>query len=343
MTTKLPYYILSIAAVDVNNDSNIDVIFTLDGERKLYIIFNLGNNRFEKVKEYDILQSSGLLMPFATADMNNDNSIDIIFPFNDSTSHAIIFENNGQGEFIEGLSLYSDGGINSLCTGDIDRNGYLDIIISIYGWGYNQIGIHYQMDNSMFRPFKTYQLEKYPLAIGIVDLNHDDFLDLIVTYPQDNSFSTLLNTKSIESFEKNHYLTNIGPIFVKSADFNGDRHLDVVLINYFSNNIVFYTNDGTGRLTYWKTIVGVNNPVSFALADYNNDSFIDIIIPNYHSNNITVYFNDEHEQFSNSSIYVTYPIPHLITTAHMNQDDKIDLVFSNERYVAILLTRCDLP
>ena len=103
---------------------------------------NNGDGTFTDVtKEAGIFQPNGRAMSATIADLNNDGLLDIYIP-NDAMENYF-FKNTGKGTFdSEGLMMglaFGEGGqgVSSMgpTTGDVDRDGWLDIYIPDMGYG----------------------------------------------------------------------------------------------------------------------------------------------------------------------------------------------------------------
>jgi len=103
---------------------------------------NNGDGTFTDVtKEAGIFQPNGRAMSATITDLNNDGLLDIYIP-NDAMENYF-FKNTGKGTFdSEGLMMglaFGEGGqgVSSMgpTTGDVDRDGWLDIYIPDMGYG----------------------------------------------------------------------------------------------------------------------------------------------------------------------------------------------------------------
>jgi hypothetical protein len=338
LTKKIEGPIKSVAAADLNNDNKTDIVFIDETTPHVYIIFNLGNDKFADPEVY--IAAAGIIS-MIIADVDNDGDLDIIVGLIRKISFVNVFLNTGNGEFYESIYLTkdTDGQLKSIAAADIDNNGKYDIIIADQFM--NNIGIFLNKGGNTFYDVRTYSVGKSPVFVTTADLNNDKNTDIIVANTKSNDISILFNDGDGNFSNSIRYSIGTGPLFVTIADMNNDNTSDIIVVNYFSNNIVILFNNGKGNFTKRTNFSDVVNPVSITLNDYNSDGSIDIIVPNYHSNNVGVFFNNGSGRFSTPTSYVTYPLPRTAVVADLNDDEKPDIIVGNGNYVGVILSRCD--
>jgi hypothetical protein len=90
---------------------------------------------------------------------------------------------------------------------------------------------------------------------------------------------TWKKTKFRELFFTNNYIDAFSDL---PLDINGDGHIDIVTVSWFSKKIAWWKNPGKGRGTWVETVVESTSPVEFAfLVDLNNDGKAQEVLPQF--------------------------------------------------------------
>jgi hypothetical protein len=127
--------------------------------------------------------------------------------------------------------------------------------------------------------------------VTFADLNDDDLLDMIVgvTAPYMDGVDVLLGTGGGTFGERVSYLAGTFPSFIRLADFNGDQHLDMAVVNTFSHSVSVFSGTGDGsfgtRIDYPTEMF----PESAATGDLNGDGLADLVVPSSVTNTVSVY------------------------------------------------------
>jgi len=130
------------------------------------------------------------------------------------------------------------------------------------------------------------------------------------------------------------------PIFVATADVNGDGSLDLISANFGANTLTVLTNNGSGAFTTAQTVTvgfGVSsNPIGVTAADVNGDGSVDLISANYGENTLTVLTNNGRGVFSAAQTLGVGSLPYAVVAADINNDGYLDLICVNEQYSGTL-------
>lgn len=167
---------------DVNNDGYLDVVCSINGAVKVW--YNKGHNKYEPSDQFIGYQTG--FGRVKLADMDNDKDLDIVLANrNDGGS---VWINDGLGLFNETTSKLTKS--STMCVGDIDLNGHMDVILGNSIWLNN--------GNSQFAKYGTLEIEGQILGLWFNDIVNDGDLDLFYSMSiLENSLVLLKNsTKS---------------------------------------------------------------------------------------------------------------------------------------------------
>lgn len=288
----------SAAFIDYNNDGNLDLIFTgRDGDSGPFVTRLYTNSgapdytfvqdtcsRFQGVYAED--HPTRLL---SVADFNNDGWPDILL--NGAGDGRILkLYKNEKGTFTE-VTKPVDGSqpfpaLNGGCAswGDIDRDGYLDFVVS----GYENGAVTYVFRNNGDETFSLLaQLEgQYDGETNLLDINNDGYLDIVESgYASDYRTRIYLNNHD-HTFTKIESGMPVAErlMAVTYGDFNNDGWVDIAETYHNSNwtpfTDLFYNNGDTTFTRQADALVNVRSAF-ISSADIDNDGNLDLYVGGY--------------------------------------------------------------
>jgi hypothetical protein len=238
-----------------------------------------------------------------------------------------------------------------IVTGDIDRDGYPDIVTANYPAA--EVGILLNRRNGTLAPVVGYALglgnNPYDLAMG--DFNQDGYPDLATANYLGRTVSVLLN-KQDGTFAIPAVYTVAGATYPESivaADVNNDGYPDLVTANLGNTTISVFLNqrDGTFSLSNSYPIAANSLNLSLAVADLNHDGYLDIVTACYaSSSNLTgVFLNQQDGSFA---AVMRYELgadsqPFGVAVGDLNGDGYADVLTANlgNNTVSTLLNQGD--
>lgn len=116
---------------------------------------------------------------------------------------------------------------------------------------------------------------------------------------------------------------------IKTADFNKDGNLDLVIALFNRQSIGILLGNGQGSFgaeTRYPTDIG---PAALALGDFNSDGNIDIATANRNTNNVSILLGDGQGRFSLPTNFAVGSSPLSLVTTDLNLDGKLDLAVAN--------------
>jgi hypothetical protein len=172
---------------------------------------------------------------------------------------------------------------NDLATGDLDRDGWLDLAAINVSSGASV----YLNQKGTLSPAIDYSLASEGRAITAVDLDGDGFIDLVTEDSTAETVSVLRNKGDGTFYPAVDYPSGHGGAgSLQAGDFNGDGVPDLVLS---SNDLLLFVGIGDGGLLPAQTLSSGLGHGQVALADFNGDGLLDIASSSFSTDRVTVF------------------------------------------------------
>jgi hypothetical protein len=337
----------AVVAEDLNHDGHLDLAITNYGASSISILLGVGNGSFPLPA---LTFSCNGTNPYwlVARDFNQDGNLDLAM-CNEGSNTVSVLLGQGNGSFQLAAKPFASGGPlpSGITAADFDKDNKTDLALTNTGNG--TISIFLGLGNGTFKvPGKSYPAGMNPSSITNGDFNADGNIDLAVASRHSNQLFIFLGIGN-GTFQTNSTTFTTGlnnPYSVKTADFNGDLKLDLVVANFGSNTISIFLGTGTGTFVVASPATyatGGSSPIDVTIADLNGDSKMDLAVSNQAGNNVTVFLGNGNGTFGQQQTYLTNGQQlQAVIAADLNEDGKNDLVVVNQNNntVAILLTQC---
>ncbi len=276
--------VLAVAAIDLNQDSKLDLIGLADNPASIHILLNRGNGIF--------LPDTPLFLglrakTMATGDFNGDGRIDVAVSYNTNSNGCCqpwnqIFSNQGDGT-LAFLSTFSAPGNVFDCCGDsalyaedVNGDGLADIVTNNSDGSFSVL---INQGNGYLANPVTY-VTGAPVINNyyFVDLNGDGAVDIVMNeefYGFDVAFNegSGVFTNNLTRADNGFFLYGI-PLAI--GDFNNDGSIDVVGLD-LNNDLLAFANNGLGGFATpvqrSTTLHAVN--AGIAIADFDGNHKLD--------------------------------------------------------------------
>jgi predicted nucleotidyltransferase len=295
----------SIAFVDVDNDTDQDVLITGRNNSsqmiaKLYT--NNGNGGFTEVTgtPFDGVYRSSI----AFADVDSDNDQDLLITGINNTGQRIakLYTNNGSGSFTLVTGTPFDGAYGgSIAFADVDNDNDQDLLITGKNntsqaitklYTNNGSGSYTEVTGTPFDRFSSG-------SIAFADVDNDNDQDLLITGQNNTSMHT---AKLYTNNGSGGFTLVTGTPFdgvdnssIAFADVDNDNDQDLLITgqNNTGQRIAkLYTNNGSGSFTLvtgipFEGAVGGSSG-SIAFADVDNDTDQDVLITGLNNSSLRI-------------------------------------------------------
>lgn len=299
---------VSAVFIDYDNDGDLDLLVTgsMEGIPISFFFVNSGAPNYEFT---ELVEISDILPAVATEnediythtlqafDYNNDGWVDLLIngsaeeDWKDTQSGRVValFKNNHgtfeyQSKPVNGTDFFRPINGGSLNVGDVNNDGYADIIIT--GWKETPSGVatdlYINNGNGTFRKWEASQTTFTGHQQGetfFIDINNDGWLD-IVEIGRDashgwNAFADMfINNKDL-TFTKQSLGTTGGAALAAVGDINNDGWTDIFVSGWNTGSKFLYNTGNT-------SFEAVNLPDDetsrgghYTFADFNNDHSLD--------------------------------------------------------------------
>ena len=321
-----------IASGDFNSDNQSDIAVVNAADQSVGIFLSYYHADFAMQTKIST-GSSSRPSSVAVGDFNNDNILDMAI-MNSGNKNIGIRLGFGNGSF-DVETTYSTGQNSlpqSVNIGDFNKDNHLDLVITdsqrdsiniFFGNGHGTFG------KPIIYPIKS---GSSPIAVTVVNLNNDHWLDLVFIGKDINQLGILYGYNYADfDLQQTYYTGNDSyPSKVIVGDINNDDRLDIIVSNEKSNNVGIFLGYGNGTFATQVTYSTGNNsdPSSIALADFNNDNCLDIAVVNTGTDCIGILLGHCNGTFDSIRTYPigikTYPIA--IAVGDVNNDHLLDIV-----------------
>jgi hypothetical protein len=182
----------SVTIGDLNNDGCADIVTANYGTDNIGVFFGNKNGNFDSITIYSTGNGSA---PYSVvvADLNNDHNLDVVATNSETNSIVILF-GCGNGTFASEVT-YSTGAYSSpysVAISDFNNDNISDIAVA--NPGISNILLLYGHGNGTFGNETSYSLgyDYLPYSIAVIDLNQDNWMDIVIACYGTNHVETLM-------------------------------------------------------------------------------------------------------------------------------------------------------
>ncbi|SHE63143.1 T9SS type A sorting domain-containing protein [Chryseobacterium sp. OV279] len=344
------FYYGSADVADMDNDGKQDVVINgaidSDGDGNVDTSFNevYRNNGTSLVPYANLGANANHLGDIKFMDFDNDGLMDIIstgLSYNDIVNYKHYrFKNTGTG-FVKEVDLAGKV-YGSLEAFDFDNDGKVDYAINgtqyIEGTGFVNNLDFYRNTATDFELTKGWQPGTQNGSFKFVDLNNDNFLDLVILGVADGDnpiCKVFLNQSGTLTLSQDFEALTSGKM--EYADFNADGFQDIVITGQdtsYEGFLAVLMNDGTGHFNLQKINVPEIADSSVTTGDVDNDGYYDFIVSGNDSNNDAVVktflYNPSNQNFTENIPTGLHMLggPGFVNLLDFDNDHRLDVLLA---------------
>jgi hypothetical protein len=339
-----------VAVADLNRDKWPELVFCGSDDAS-FVCWGSKKGFSEK----DVLElPTAKAFSVEVADIDNDGKPDLVFANNDGAESWAYLNSKGSFSPDKRIVFETHKAVDSVVA-DFDGDGLADVFFTnhdVNGYRITDSFLYFGSKNG----FSKDKLQKFRTvgawAAAAADLNEDGRMDLLVCNYQEH------NTYEVPSFvywntPKGFDLSRRTPLFEHGAkgnaiaDFNGDGHLDILIVS----TITTTENEYHPNYVYWGNEKGRYGPADrlelpgletqwAGLADMDDDGQVDIIFSNHGEGHTTkwgymdlfIYWNQNNSfDFSRRTGLPTFKVHGGVLFADIDKNGYIDIVVGNEK------------
>jgi hypothetical protein len=301
----------AIAVGDVNNDGNVDLVYTVGGLGRaagyVKVLLGNGDGTFRVGKGLRVAKLADSLV---LGDFNHDGNVDVAVGHSRTTMGVAL--GKGDGTFQPETLINSPIGVVSMAVADFDGDGNLDIATAS-----THVEILYGKGDGTFPAAQVYGLSSSMLAVA--DVNSDGKPDVVTVFKTRSATNLrVLTNQGNRNFSARSFSTGglIGPLAV--GDFNNDGKVDVAI-----GGLGIMFGKGDGAFATPSIFYPSSNNGDLVAADINGDHNIDLVqVVSANAQGILLIFGNGDGTLQAPRTYVGGP---LITVADFNNDGYLDM------------------
>lgn len=259
-------------------------------------------------------------------DFNFDGRPDVLTAFDDLSAVSLL-ESTGAGTFGAAKEFATGTAVQAMTVADFDQDGYADIlgagaspgtVILLRG---NQHG--FELPVTLY----TWPIERpiEPVAVNIVDVDHDGLSDVAVTHR--HGIDVLLAANVYEPTPLSATTERV--VDVLWADFNDDRMMDYVMA-LANGELHGALSDQDGHFARRQTLQTGTPIKHITTAQLNEDGYTDLVLACANEKSLLLVLNDGAGGFGQASRLTLTAQPDAVTKTRLNKDGIDDLVIAGD-------------
>ena len=279
-------------------------------------------------------------------DLNNDGHPDLVLTHD--TGEVAIRLNQGDGTFGAPAEVHKGSGPAVVTAADVDGDGLVDLV-AVHAYA-DTIVLLRNLGNATFVTHVVLQEPELPARVTIGDFDADGNLDLATANAgrppaagviPEGGVTVFLNQGDAVFAPAVHYEAGRQPRFITSADLDGDFDLDLVVVNWSSDDISILLNNGDGTFVRDANLMVGPLPRFAACADLDADGDLDLLV--FRHGSVSVLFNDGHARFASSTVEVGRSLADEPIVGDFDADGDLDLLVPSYGPFRYCRTGCSHP
>ncbi len=324
-----------ISIADLNNDQYEDIVAANYSSETIDVYINPSSTdaTWSKTTVRSNIQDITTIL---TVDIDNDSDFDIISA--DTGSFSIKWDVNLDGSgsnWTNRIVTSTAGAIRSMCTGDLNKDGYIDIVAA----DDSRDRIFYLQNNynnlNSWQSISIYEDADNPMSLFCGDIDHDNDIDVVSASQNSSTINWHENVNgnglTWETFQVSDSVPFVNKIYV--SDINNNSYLDIISTSPASSTVNWHKNvEGNGRTWETNTIYStLPYTTDLVVEDLDHDGDPDILSGSSQSKNVLWIENliPTENNWAIHQIGSTIEYPGSIKVIDIENDGDIDVVIGS--------------
>lgn len=272
--------------------------------------------------------TAGALETFTVTGLVPGSHYGFVIRSDDSLGNLSPLSNIAYGKTISlADSLIVGGRPSQVAVGDLDLNGFNDVVVS--NFGSDLVSIFFNYGNKVFSEPRIIKLENGSSNVILEDFNNDGYLDIAVkVWLPYTTFVYYNDGNGNFYYEERSNLSHSGYALC-SGDFNNDGYLDLVGGSFSpSGSCSFVLNNKDRTFSYPYSLTISDKIRDIKTSDFNSDGYDDIAIASEGSADLKIMMNNGDSTFAAP---VSYPVASgasMLSLGDFDGDGDIDIAMA---------------
>ncbi|HEX5011640.1 MAG TPA: VCBS repeat-containing protein [Planctomycetota bacterium] len=237
-----------------------------------------------------------------------------------------VLRDDGAGGFLPHLDFPAGFGPEAVAAADLDGDARPDLALPTFtaGAGGGSLALLHNLGGAVFAPAVEYQTGPIGAAIVAADVDGDGATDFVAPN-QSSGVSVYLGHADGTLLAPALLATANGPVAVATADFNGDNHADLAVVNSLGNSFSILAGKGDGSFGPRVDAPAAGEPSALVAADMNRDGLQDLVMTHAAAGRVSVRLGRGDGTFLPAQSFAAGGDPVALTVADFDADGLPDV------------------
>lgn len=225
----------------------------------------------------------------------------------------------------QGISVGTPPENTGVATGDVDGDGFLDIVTS--NGSYDTVTVLFGEADGEFAPSQAFPSGPNPRSVALGDMDNDGYLDIVTPNGTDTvGVMRGLPGRNFAAVENYQSFSNQNSIAL--GDLNGDGDLDIMTTSKYAQSLMqanVLIADGSGGFEAPATYTTGEGPSDVELGDFNSDGDLDMAVSTRNGSAINLFIGNGSGGFGTAQSFPLGAGSSALALGDFNNDGDLDV------------------